>query len=111
MLTILQGTHLNINANLELTPELATSIMSRSYNLRIYIEDLQEDKEDGVLSILRTPSTNNQFRMNIEGHLPICGEEYQHIQNEQCDIAEEMRRAEEYWENHDCNEEEHEDHE
>ena len=102
------GTHLDITANLELTPELATSIMSRSYNLSIHIEDLQEDKEDEILSILRTLPKHS---VNIEGDLPICGEEYQHIQNEQCDIAEEMLRSQEYWENHDCSEEEeHEDH-
>ena len=106
-----QGTHLNITANLDLTPELATSIMSRPYNVSIHIEGLQEDKESEILSILRTPSKHSQYSLNIEGHLPICGKEYRHIQNEQCDIAEEMQRSQEYWENHDCSEdEEHEGH-
>ena len=106
-----EGSQLNITASTELTPALARSIMSRSYNLSIHIEGFQEDKENEILSILRIPSKHNQYSLHIEGDLPICGEEYQHIQNEQCDIAEEMQRSQEYWEHHDCSEEGHEDHE
>ena len=106
-----QGSHLSITASIDLTPALATSIMSRPYNLSIHIEGLQEDKEDEILSILRTPPKHSQYSLRIEGQLPICTKEYQHIQNEQCDIEEEMQRSQEYWENHDCSEEEeHEGH-
>lgn len=104
-----EGSQLNITAGTELTPALARSIMSRTYNLSIHIEGFQDDKENEILSILQTPSKHT--RPSIEGDLPICGEEYRHIRNEQCDIAEEMQRSQEYWENHDCIEEGHEDHE
>ncbi|MEC7987274.1 MAG: hypothetical protein VX278_19040 [Myxococcota bacterium] len=106
-----KGSDLSIDAAIELTPALAKSIRNRPYNLSIHIEDLQEDAEDEILSILRNPPKEKQYRLAIEGHLPICVKEYQHIQNEQCDIAEEMQRSLEYWENHDCSEEEdHQEH-
>ena len=85
--------------------------MNHKYHLSVSIDGIQEDAEEKVLSILSARKNDKQFSLAIEGHLPICSKEYQHIQNEQCEIEEEMRRTHEYWENHDCSEEEHEEHE
>jgi hypothetical protein len=105
VITHFQGNNLTIDSISGLTPELAHSIMTRTYNLRIQTESLGEDEET-VLSILEDANLRNRsYTLHIEDLSDICWHNIEHInESEICQVEREQQEANEYFENHDCGE-------
>ena len=107
-----QAKNLTVGFVQDLTPELAETIMTRQFNLRIHADDLLEDQEETVLNILQQSEKRNlDYTLHIEGLEPIChmalSEDisFNHInESEICSTAREQLESLEYWENHDCGE-------
>ena len=82
----------------DLTPELAETIMTRPFNLRIHADDLLEDQENTILKILQQSEKRNMdYTLHIEGLEPIChmalgeGISFDHInESELCSVAREQ---------------------
>ena len=112
LISAFQGKNLTVGFVQDLTPELADTIMTRQFNLRIHADDLLEDQEDAVLKILQQAEKRNMdYTLHIEGLEPIChmalGKDisFDHInESELCIAAREQLEALDYWENHDCGE-------
>jgi hypothetical protein len=112
LINAFQGKSLTVGFVQDLTPELAYTIMTRQFNLRIHADDLFEDQEDAILNILQQSEKRSlDYTLHIEGLESICsgalGKDlsFDHInESEVCSIAREQLEALEYWENHDCGE-------
>ena len=112
LINAFQGKSLTVGFVQDLTPELADTIMTRQFNLRIHADDLLEDREEDTLKILQQAEKRNlNYTLHIEGLEPICymalGKDisFDHInESELCVAAREQLEALEYWENHDCGE-------
>lgn len=103
-----QGQSLAIN-NLTLDIELTKLLIQGAFDKILENVDLLEDQEEEILSLLaQKDQFDSKYTFRVEG-LEICGlQEYRHIKSQYCEDVEDQLRSLEYWENHDCSEEEEE---
>lgn len=105
VITHYKGKNLTVDSINALSPTLAQTIMTRTYNLQIQTDSLGEEEET-VLSILKDSNLRNRsYTLHIEDLSDICWQNIEHInESEICQVEREQQEANEYFENHDCGE-------